>query len=83
MKAQRLHVDPIMAVWKMKLEPQMGNAIQQVGKDPSLFIFGLTLKCMFTIIFCSLEYAKISIEATGGIVKRLIKGQMIKAVIFY
>lgn len=72
-KMQRSDNDPIMAIWKMKLTVSMEGTIRQIGLDPFfIYIWSNTQMHVYNS-FCSSEYAKVCIDATGSVVKKITK----------
>lgn len=69
---KRLDNDPVIAIWKMKSEARMEGVIQQIGLD-SIFIYVPRTNTQLHVYnaFCSMEYAKVCIDGTGSVVKKI------------
>ncbi|CAH0546777.1 unnamed protein product [Brassicogethes aeneus] len=72
-KKQRLDNDPIMAIWKMKVESNYAGAIQNIGLDPFFVYFWDNTQIHAYNKFCESEYSKICVDATGGVVHKIKK----------
>lgn len=84
-KEKLLDNDPVAAIWKMKFDPSMQGAIQNIGLDPFFVYFWTNNQVHVYNKFCQTQYAKISIDATGNVVYKIKKpcGEKSKHIFLY